>query len=202
MKIYFVGSISGKSKYVSHYKKIVSAIKSLGHEVFEITLGPTKEYVYGMSDSKKVEQYERILKWINQCDVVVAESSYPSMGVGYEISLALEKSKPVVVLYEEGHAPHLLEGLKSDKLLVLKYELDDIKGVIEDAIDYASDQADTRFNFFISTKHQNYLDWIAKVKKTPRAVHLRRLLEKDMEVNKSYQSNLGAVSKGKRGKKR
>ena len=54
------------------------------------------------------------------------------------------------------------------------------------ALDYASDQMDTRFNFFISPKHGNYLDWISKNKKVPRAVYLRRLIEKDMDENKEY----------------
>jgi hypothetical protein len=45
---------------------------------------------------------------------------------------------------------------------------------------------DTRFNFFISPKIGNFLDWIAKKKKLPRAVYLRKLIEDDMDKNKEY----------------
>jgi hypothetical protein len=53
-------------------------------------------------------------------------------------------------------------------------------------LDFASDQQDTRFNFFISPKHQNYLDWIAKYKKVPRSVYLRELIETDMANNSEF----------------
>jgi hypothetical protein len=202
MKVYFVGSVSGKEKYESNYQRIVDTLKKSAVSVIEFTLKPTVTYIHGLSDEDKVDHYKEVLKAINDSDVVLAEGSYPSFGVGYEISLAIEKGKPVVVLYEEGHSPHLIEGLKSEKLLVIKYKLNELESVVEDSIEYAADVQDTRFNFFISSKHQNYLDWIARVRKVPRAVHLRRLLERDMASNKSYQENLSGGRKRGRPKKK
>jgi hypothetical protein len=186
MKVYFVGSISGKDKYFQNYNRIVDFLKKEGHKVYEITLKPSKGFVYNLSDEEKVEQYKRVLSWITDADVIVAECSYSSLGVGYEISLALEKGKPVVALYEEGHAPHFIEGIKSEKLAVVKYSLDDLHKTLKDAIEFVSEQMDVRFNFFVSPRIVNYLDWIAKQRKMPRAVYLRRLIEKDMVKNKDF----------------
>lgn len=197
MKVYFLGSISGKKRYLENYRQIVEALKELKVDLTENTLKPTETYIQSLDDEGKIDYYRQVLKWINEADVVVAEASYPSIGVGHEISLALEKSKPVVVLYEGGDAPHLLEGMQSEKLTVLEYKLDEVKQVVKDAIDYASEQMDTRFNFFIAPKHQNYLDWISRNKRVPRAVHLRRLLERDMAQNKEYQAELGGSKKKK-----
>ena len=187
MKIYFVGSISGKDRYLKHYQKIISSLKQLGHEVSEITLEPTKEYVYGMSDEKKVEQYKRVLKWISDADVVVAEGSYSSMGVGYEISLALEKGKPVIVMYEEGQSAHFLEGIESDRLAITKYRIENLDKVLEDALDFSSKQRDTRFNFFISRRLSSYLDWISRKRRIPRAVYLRQLIRKEMQRKREFR---------------
>lgn len=186
MKIYFVGSISGKEQYIDNYKVIITALKKVDHEVMENTIEPSKNYVYSLSDEGKIEQYKNVLRWITTADMVVAEASFSSMGVGYEISLALEKGKPVLVLYEEGHAPHFLEGIRSDKLLIEKYTKNNLEEVIQAGVEYLSDQQDTRFNFFISPKHQHYLDWVAKHRKIPRAVFLRNLIDEEMYQDKGY----------------
>lgn len=186
MKIYFLGSITGKEKYLEHYTKIVNVLDSLEYTVIENTLKPTKGFVYTLSDEGKIEYYKTVLKWINDADIMIAEGSYSSMSVGYEISLALEKGKPVIVLYEGGNAPHFLEGVKSEKLIVVKYSLETIKQDIKEAIELVTDQMDVRFNFFVSPKIVNYLDWVSKKKKMPRAVYLRRLIEADMQKNKEF----------------
>ena len=185
MKIYFVASISGRNKYLPQYETIVKALQKLGHSVTEDTLRPSHDEVYGLSDTEKVDFYKQVLKWIANNDIVVAETSHPSLGVGHEISVALERGKPVIVLYTEGHAPHFLEGLETDKLIIEKYTPDNVEKILANAIDFAISQADTRFNFFISPKQVSYLDYIAKTKKIPRSVYLRNLIEMDREKNSS-----------------
>jgi nucleoside 2-deoxyribosyltransferase len=46
-----------------------------------------------------VEVYQRDIAWIQACDVVIAEVSTPSHGVGYEIAYALSLGKPVLCCY-------------------------------------------------------------------------------------------------------
>lgn len=191
MKVYFVGSITGKKQYLGNYRRIVEALKKQGVDVTENTLDPSEDYVKSLSDEGKVEYYKKVLNWINAADIIIAEGSYQSIGVGHEISLAIGKGKPVVVLHQKGtYAAHFLEGLQSDKLMVLQYDLDELEAVVKEATDYAAEQVDTRFNFFISPRHQHYLDWISRKRMVPRAVHLRNLLERDMEVNREYQAEL------------
>ena len=45
--------------------------------------------------------YERDTDWIKNCDVLIAEVSVPSHGVGYEIGYALNIGKPVLCLYQK-----------------------------------------------------------------------------------------------------
>lgn len=46
--------------------------------------------------------YRRDMEWIDEADVIVAEVSTPSHGVGYEIAYAVTKNKPVLCLAREG----------------------------------------------------------------------------------------------------
>lgn len=186
MKVYFVASIRGKKEHLESYKKIIDVLKEIGSEVIENTIAPSEKEVYSLSDDKKVKYYKKVLGWIREADVVLVETSFSSLGVGYEISLALEAGKPVIVLYKSGHAPHFLEGYQSDKLAIFKYDHTNLKKIVEEAIDVSSQKSDTRFNFFISRKLAAYLDWIAREKKIPRAVYLRKLIRAEMKESKEF----------------
>lgn len=201
MKAYFVASIKGRDKYLPNYKRIIELLKKYSIGIIENTIKPSESAVYSLSDEDKIKYYKRVLEWISSSDILIAEASYPSIGVGYEISIAVDKGKPVIVLYEEGAtAPHFIEGVQSDKLVIEKYSMNNLDEVLKGSIDYATEQQDTRFNFFISPKIGNYLNWVAKKKRLPRAVYLRRLIEEDMKNDKEYEKDDGIMdSKEKKG---
>ena len=188
MKVYFTASMAGKQKYGQNYMAVVKVLRKLDVEVFEETIEPSAEYVHKeISDEEKVEYYKKVVKWMNSVDVVVCEASYSSLSIGHEISLALEKNRPVIVLYSEGEAPHFLVGVQSDKLLVQKYNLSNLEEVIKEALEYAASQQDTRFNFFVPPRIASYLDLVAIKKRVPRAVYLRGLILKEMEGDSEFQ---------------
>ena len=46
------------------------------------------------------EIYQRDIKWLASADVVIAEVTNPSLGVGYELGIAAEMNKQILCLYE------------------------------------------------------------------------------------------------------
>jgi len=48
--------------------------------------------------------YQRDMNWLRQADVVVAEVSNPSLGVGYEVAQAELMGRPLQCLYQAGLA--------------------------------------------------------------------------------------------------
>jgi hypothetical protein len=187
MNIYFSAAIYQKGQFGEAYKRIVETLVSAGHVVFQDTTTTTLGEALEKDDSQRIEYYRKVLKWIAKSEVVVLEVSFPStLHIGHEISLALEKGKPVVGLYQKGFEPSFFLGLEDEKLVWVEYELDKLKNEIENALELATEKMDTRFNFFISPKHQRYLDWVSKHKKVPRAVFLRRLIEEDMQKNPDF----------------
>jgi hypothetical protein len=186
MKVYFLGSIKGKNKYLRYYELIVNELRKQGHTVVENTLNPEEDYVYSLDQDEKVAYYKKITGWINSADVIVAEVSYQSLSLGHEVTLAVEREKPVILLYTGGNEPHLLQGMTSDKMIISQYDESDVAVVLRQLLGDARDQMDVRFNFFVSPQIVSYLDWISQKRRMPRAVFLRRIIEEEMEANQDY----------------
>ena len=101
MNIYFSCSITGGRKDQAIYEMIVEHLVKSGHEVPTAHLSKAEV----MEDERVVspgDVYKRDVDWVDQCDLVIAEVSTPSHGVGYEIALALLQGKPVFCCYKQG----------------------------------------------------------------------------------------------------
>jgi nucleoside 2-deoxyribosyltransferase len=182
MVIYFTGSVSAKDKFLSNYIYIIDALKRLGHEVIaEHILSTTESSIKLQSNEERVKFHEKVQKWINSCDFMIAETSYPSTSVGYEIAYALRVGKPVLILYSTGDAPSLLGQHPDEKVMSEKYTLQNVHQTIKDFVEFVEGKQDLRFTFFITPKIIAYLDKVAQKHKVPKSVYLRKLIEKDME---------------------
>ncbi len=189
MKIYFVAALYQKPTLGTFYDRIVKTLLDAGHSVqHDHITGVELKDLVGRPQLAVRKYYRQALKWIAAAELVVVEASYPStLNIGHEITLALEKGKTVIVLYKDGHNSLFLEGLHSDKLILVEYNEENLEKVLTDGLTYARDAVDSRFNFFISPRHIVYLDWVAKVKRIPRSVYLRQLIEHDRDANHEYQ---------------
>lgn len=122
MNIYFACSITGGREFESVYQAIVRALTEEGHEVPTAHLAES-----GVGAVEAVihpdEVYERDVAWIRACDVLIAEVSVPSHGVGYEIGFALGLGKPVLALYqEERRVSKMISGNPDSRLTVEPYQ--------------------------------------------------------------------------------
>lgn len=99
LTIYFAGAISGGRADVAHYRAIVEALEADGHRVLAGAVASEDVGAHGESlDAAAI--FARDLGWIREADVLVAEVSLPSTGVGYEVATArYEYRKPVICLY-------------------------------------------------------------------------------------------------------
>ena len=99
MKFYFAGAIRGGRDKVDVYIKINELLEKYG-EVLDKHVANPKVFELEKNVTMK-ERYERDIKWINECDILVAEVSTPSLGVGYEIAYAEKLNKRVICIYDE-----------------------------------------------------------------------------------------------------
>jgi nucleoside 2-deoxyribosyltransferase len=100
MKIYFACSISGGRKDEKAYQYLVRVLEEMGMEVPTAHIAETGiEIIDGQENPRDI--YQRDVNWIEESDLLVAEVSTPSHGVGYEIGYALFLGKPVICLYRQ-----------------------------------------------------------------------------------------------------
>ena len=121
MNIYFSCSITGGRRDQAIYQHIVEHLTAKGHDVPTAHLSRAD-----ILDEEKVidplEVYNRDVKWVEECESLVAEVSTPSHGVGYEIALALFLGKPVFCCYREGvKVSKMLTGNTYLNLIIYSY---------------------------------------------------------------------------------
>ena len=122
MNIYFACSITGGREFESIYQSIAKALTGDGHEVPTAHLAePGVMALEAVIDPHEV--YARDVSWIRASDVLIAEASAPSHGVGYEIGFALGLGKPVLALRQEGRKlSKMISGNPDPRLTVREYQ--------------------------------------------------------------------------------
>jgi len=136
MNIYFSCSITGGRDDQHIYQKMVDFMVAQGHEVPTAHLSKADV----LEDERVInalEVYQRDVNWVNDCDVLVAEVSTPSHGVGYEIALALAQEKPVFCCYQTGRkVSKMLLGNTSPSLSLYAYrDAQDVLAELERYLD-------------------------------------------------------------------
>ena len=119
MKVYFACSISGGRKDEKAYQYLVGVMVGMGIDVPTAHIAETG--IEEIDDQKEPEDiYQRDVSWIRESDLLVAEISTPSHGVGYEIGYALNLAMPVLCLYKEGVVVTKMISGNPDPLLAVK----------------------------------------------------------------------------------
>lgn len=140
MKIYFCGSITGGQRLIHLSQKIIKELKSMGHAVLTEHVGKVgiiKQYRKIHKDQAPRMVFRRDMDWLkNETQLVVAEVSTPSTGVGYEISYALEKLRiPVLALYRKDRknkVSFMVLGNNNKNLVIKQYQqINDIKTILK-----------------------------------------------------------------------
>ena len=106
MKIYFAGSIRGGREDKDIYAEIISMLKKYG-EVLSEHIGDKNLSSYGQTTMTDSEIYQKDINWIHEADVIVAEVTTTSLGVGYELGYAESLQKKIVVLYRPSEGKRL-----------------------------------------------------------------------------------------------
>ena len=112
-KVYFAGSIRGGRTDAELYKRIIEYIQQehivLTEHVGDLSLSKTE----GLKD-RDVAIYELDTAWLRESDLVIAECTTPSHGVGYELAYAEAHSILVHIFYNKSRT-NLSAMLTGDK---------------------------------------------------------------------------------------
>lgn len=130
MDIYFAGSIRGGRVDAQLYNRIIEYIKRK-HRVLTEHVGNLNL----QESSKDTDIYEQDMAWLRASDMVIAECTCPSLGVGYELAFAEKLGKPCHIFYDKGKT-HLSAMLTGDPYFIIHpYEKEeDIYAVLNELL--------------------------------------------------------------------
>lgn len=97
-KIYFAGSIRGGRVDADLYRRMIEYMQKTDTVLTEHVGSP---HLNLMEQGKRdVEIYDQDTAWLKESDMVIAECTCPSLGVGYELAYAERFGKPCHIFYD------------------------------------------------------------------------------------------------------
>lgn len=181
MNVYFTASVAARPQYLTNYEAITQYLWGKGHQVAaDHVMGDGERNSDISTRAERIKLQQKIEQSIRSADFVIAEVSFPSISVGYEICYALQIERPVLVLYAEGDPPNLLGIHRDSKVMMSKYEKLTIPKILDEFIGSIVSRGELRFTFFITPQIAAYLETVAKQQRLPKAVYLRKLIERQM----------------------
>ncbi|MEN8228138.1 MAG: nucleoside 2-deoxyribosyltransferase [Bacteroidota bacterium] len=135
VSIYFCGSIRGGRQLALTYASIIKMIQEHGKVLTE-HLGDDEQIKSKDRILPDREIHDRDMDWIRESDLLIAEVTVPSLGVGYELGRAIEMGKPVLCLFNTGSPQPLSAMIAGSESVEMCYyeDLEELKETFEQFI--------------------------------------------------------------------
>jgi 2'-deoxynucleoside 5'-phosphate N-hydrolase len=147
MRIYLGVTVRGDRSALEAARYVARRLQERGHEILttHLLLDDVESVEQSRSDQ---DIYLRDIAWVESCDVLVAEASGSSFGVGFEAGYLLGRAphtgQRAYLMYRRDRHPaisRLITGLSSEHGTVFPYEsVADLDGVV-DAVEGRGDGA-------------------------------------------------------------
>jgi hypothetical protein len=201
MKIYFTASTAEFNKYKKTYFAIRDYLVQENHTLTRDWLKHTGERIkegdLNVSDIKKI--YNKCVLAINQAQLVIIEDSVSNFSTGHQITLALQKQKPTLVLWQGKKHRYFnqmfIHGIDSEHLEIAQYEPTNLETIINTFINKYQDYNNkTRFNLVLNQYERNYLDWVQFNRATSRTKIIKNALKEKIDSDREYKSYLSRLN--------
>lgn len=97
-KIYFAGSIRGGRIDAELYNRLIGYMQKTSIVLTEHIGSPHLNLLE--QGKRDIEIYDQDTAWLRESDVLIAECTCPSLGVGYELAYAEKIGKPCHIFYD------------------------------------------------------------------------------------------------------
>ncbi len=197
MKIYFTCSTSEFLKYEKNYSQIRELLIKDNHILTRDWIPHAKELVLSgeieRRDIKKI--YKECMTAINEADVVIIEDSISNFSTGHQITVALQRQKPTLVLWAKPKQAHFktsfIQGVESDLLEFEVYNDETLRKIIKAFIKkYENSRQRNRFHLVLNEVERKYLDWAQFKSGVSRTQLIRDSLRKTIDNDEEYSEYL------------
>lgn len=117
MKIYMSGSIYGGTEKIDIYKKLIEALKNYG-EILDDQIADENTIAKEVFQNDE-DIYKDLEAKLKIADIIFAEVSIPSLGVGYELGFADKLGKRIIAIYDETYTPKVSTMIRGNKRIKL-----------------------------------------------------------------------------------
>ncbi len=196
MVIFFSCSTKDILKYKVFYKEIRDSIKSLGHTINRDWIEKSIEVAEkNKDDIPTYSIYREVMSAIVTADMVVIDATVRSMSVGHQLTFALQKKKPVLLLQyskeEKGLSELFISGAKSPLLMIRNYKSkEEIMPVIKEFARKYESNSKTRFNLVLNKAQENYIEWASFTHKKSKTEIIQESINEKMEKDKGFEKYL------------
>lgn len=117
MKIYVSGSIYGGTQKIDTYKILIEELEKYGEVLDKQIADPNTiaNEVYQKDEDIFNDLEEKLII----ADVLIAEVSIPSLGVGYELGFADNHNKKIIAIYDKNYTPKVTTMIRGNKRIKL-----------------------------------------------------------------------------------
>lgn len=197
MKIYFTCTTAEFSKYKTTYFKIRDFLVAQKHTLTRDWLAKAEKRLklgdIEVEDIKEI--YNDCMRAINAAELVIIEDTISNFSTGHQITVALQRQKPTLVLWQGKKHRHFkkmfIHGIDSDLLEVKEYNKDNLNETIKSFINkYKNSKTRNRFHLVLNQIERDYLDWAQYNKGESRTKIIRNSLKTTIDTDKSYNNYL------------
>jgi len=194
MKVFFAGSTSQLDKSYKTYRLICDEVTKQGHELTRDWLDEGLNNFTKRLSVDYDEMYDDIMVSILYADVGIIEGTLKGLSTGHQLTIALQRGKPILFLHRTNNANSqlvMLRGAHSDLISEHEYKSDtEIPGLIENFLESQKRGKRTRFNLVLARKEQQYIDWASYIYGKSKTEIIRELIVARMNSDLNYRKGL------------
>lgn len=185
MKVHLIASRSNVSENFESLQRISQIITKNKHEIARDWVESAHSRLTKKESTQAdwSEIYQLNLETIAKADVVIAETTHNSFGVGYQVAVAVQQKKPTLLLRrDDADSDVFATGIVDPWVKSISYNKENLDEIVHAFLEENDiTTKDMRFNFFIDRKIYNYLRWSSFKTGKTKAEVLRELVVREIE---------------------
>ena len=153
LKIYFAAPTVTSVERREIFGNVKKILFDLGCEL-------TYDWMEDKTEYSPKELVKKTTTGLLKADLVVAEVTFPSTGVGQQIVLAMDRKIPVIAIHAEwkSGANRFLAGSEGELLRFFRYKQDNLKKILSENFKILYKQRLVKFNFISTPEINSDLD--------------------------------------------
>lgn len=186
MIVHFIATITSLEENIESFRLISKTLKEKGHVLARDWMEEAHENIQAgvsIGEEKWQSFIEEDFGAIAKSDVIIADITFDSTAIGYQVAMAVQQKKPtLLILRDDKNVPQFTWNIPSGFLSKISYNKDDIVEKITPFLENNDiSTKDMRFNFFIDRPIYNYLRWAALKTGKTKAEVLRELVQREIK---------------------